>query len=42
MGDFDPAGLATDLDLTEMKRFREAEVSSRVMYSDITPSRAFY
>merc|ERR1719506_526450 len=27
MGDFDPAGLATDLDLTEMKRFREAEVT---------------
>merc|ERR1711908_33840 len=26
-GDFDPAGLATDLDLTEMKRFREAEVT---------------
>merc|ERR1719487_3176286 len=27
VGDFDPLGLATDLDLTEMKRFREAEVT---------------
>merc|ERR1719160_701350 len=27
MGDFDPAGLSTDLDLTEMKRYREAEVT---------------
>jgi len=27
MGDFDPAGLASDLDLTEMKRYREAEVT---------------
>jgi len=27
MGDFDPVGLSKDLDLTEMKRFREAEVT---------------
>merc|ERR1712070_996400 len=27
MGDFDPAGLASDLELTEMKRYREAEVT---------------
>merc|ERR1712070_649500 len=27
MGNFDPAGLASDLDLTEMKRYREAEVT---------------
>ena len=27
MGDFDPLGLAKDLDLTEMKRYREAEVT---------------